>query len=151
MRVSRTLQSFALAGVSVFVAVCLAEARFRLLSGRGVLSADEIWKAQSEGAAVELEQIAIGGFHFSEEAIPARARAADVHNQAEEGGENNRHDEEPHEGGAVRQGELEVMTSDVDDVVHYTAPATTLRPSNEDPITRKATPQPVRTARLRPT
>jgi hypothetical protein len=78
VRVSRTLQSLALAGVSVFVAVGLVEAGFRLLSGRGVLSAKEIWRAQSEGAALQLEQVAIGGLRFSEEAIPERAPADDV-------------------------------------------------------------------------
>jgi len=71
--VRRTLQSLALVVVSFFVALGLAEAGFRILSARGVLSAEEIWRAQNEGAASQLQQIEIGGLRFSEEAIPPQA------------------------------------------------------------------------------
>jgi lysophospholipase L1-like esterase len=73
VRVRRTLQSLALAVVFFFVALGLAEAGFRILSARGVLSAEEIWRAQNEGAACQPEQVAVGELHFSEEVIPARA------------------------------------------------------------------------------
>ncbi len=78
VRVRRTLPSLALAGVSIIVAVGLAEAGFRVLSARGALSAEEIWRAQDEGAASQLEQSTIGEFSFSEEPIPARAHATDI-------------------------------------------------------------------------
>lgn len=74
----RTLQSLSLAAVSVVVALVLAEAGFRLISTRGALSAQEIWRAQSEPAASQPEPLEIGGFRFSEEAIPESARADDV-------------------------------------------------------------------------
>jgi lysophospholipase L1-like esterase len=76
--VRRTLQSLALAVVSFVLAVGLAEAGFRILSARGVLSAEEIWRAQNEGGALQLEQIEIDGLRFSEEAIPEHACADDV-------------------------------------------------------------------------
>jgi lysophospholipase L1-like esterase len=77
-RVYRTLQGLALAALSVLLVLGLAEAGFRLLSTRGALSAEEIWRAQSEPEDSQPEPIAIGGFRFSEEAIPESARADDV-------------------------------------------------------------------------
>jgi lysophospholipase L1-like esterase len=76
--VRRTLQSLALAAVSVVVALGLAEAGFRLISTRGALSAEEIWSAQSQSPASQPEPIVIGGFHFSEEPIPESAHAEGV-------------------------------------------------------------------------
>jgi len=78
VRVRRALQSLVLALVSFFVALGFAEAGFRILSARGVLDAEEIWRAQSEGAACQHEQIEIGGLRFSEEPIPADACTDDV-------------------------------------------------------------------------
>jgi lysophospholipase L1-like esterase len=76
--VRRTLQSLALASISVLVALGLAEAGFRLLATRGALSAEEIWRAQSQPVASQPEPIAIGGFHFAEDPIPESARADDA-------------------------------------------------------------------------